>query len=591
MVRRCHLLTHQVEIMRWMLIIAGALALLSGCEPKPDLSSPPKPAAITANQHSGWSDFREDFIERYFERFPIVAVGAGRHEFDGRLPDMSPEGIAERLAWLNERRTVALEYSDAELLGTAAFERDYLVAAIDQALFTLDVSGFVTDNPVFYTNAIDPTVYLTFEYAPLPARMAAFVTHAENIPEYLEQMRANLRPPLARPHVQVTKGILDGMREFFVETVIGIFATVSDVEMQERLAAANVNAISALDEALAWLDKQEIDDDFALGEERFLTMLRMTEGVDTTIESLKAAGEADARSNLAKLEKACGIFAPDATLLACVAQVDAKKPEEGPVEGARRQLDDLKEFIIDNRIVSIPGEEEVRVDESPPYKRFNLAYIEIPGPYDAGLPSTYYIAPPDPAWSEQDRLSYLPGRKNLLYISVHEVWPGHFLQSMHASRAESSIDQVAETYSYLEGWAHYSEELMFEAGLDDGDAESHIGQLSNALLRNVRFLSAIGLHTEGMTVDESRQMFEEVGMQDYGNAIQQAQRGTFDPGYLNYTLGKLMIRRLRNEWVASRGGRSAWKDFHDEFLSFGGAPIPLIRSEMLGYAGGGLLPD
>jgi len=252
------------------------------------------------------------------------------------------------------------------------------------------------------------------------------------------------------------------------------------------------------------------------------------------------------------------------------------------VEGAREQLAGLKQFLLDEDIVSIPGTEDALVDEAPPHRRVNLAYIMIPGPFEQDLPSTYFIAPPDPAWSAEDQAAYLPGEKDLLYVSVHEVWPGHFLHFLHGKRSESVFGRLYYTYSTTEGWAHYAEQLMFDAGLDGGDPESHIGQLKNALLRNVRYLSAIGLHTGGMSVEDSRAMFEEMAFQDYGNAIQQAQRGTYDPGYLNYTLGKLMINKLREDWTATRGGRAAWKEFHDKFLSYGGPPIPMIRADMLG---------
>jgi uncharacterized protein (DUF885 family) len=136
-------------------------------------------------------------------------------------------------------------------------------------------------------------------------------------------------------------------------------------------------------------------------------------------------------------------------------------------------------------------------------------------------------------------------------------------------------------YAFAEGWAHYAEEMMWEAGLGNGDPEQHIGQLLNALLRNVRYLSAIGLHTGTMTVEESEKMFRDQAYQDAGNSKQQAARGTFDPAYLNYTMGKLMIMKLRSDWTASRGGQKAWKEFHDRFLSFGGPPVPLVRKSMM----------
>jgi hypothetical protein len=311
-------------------------------------------------------------------------------------------------------------------------------------------------------------------------------------------------------------------------------------------------------------------------------MLRETQGLDITLEELKAAGQADLDRNLDALHEACAEFAPGAGTEDCVRKVSERKPPEGAVGGATRQLPGLKRFIIDNGIVSIPGTEEALVDEAPPHRRFNFAYIEIPGPFEKGLPSVYYIAPPDPSWSEEDQLAYVAGETDLLATSIHEVWPGHFLQYLHSNRTENRIGRHFSTYSFGEGWGHYTEQMMLDAGYGDGDPEIKIGQLLNALLRNVRYMSAIGLHTGGMTVEQSQAMFEEKAFQDFGNASQQAYRGTYDPGYLNYTLGKLMINKLRDDWTAGRGGREAWGAFHDQFLSYGSPPIPLLREQMLG---------
>jgi hypothetical protein len=259
-----------------------------------------------------------------------------------------------------------------------------------------------------------------------------------------------------------------------------------------------------------------------------------------------------------------------------------RKPEGGSVEAARGQLVETKAFIQEQELVTIPGTEEALVAESPPYARSNFAYINIPGPFEVNQPSVYNISPPDPSWTEEVQRAYIPGEADLLFTSVHEVWPGHFLNFLHANRADWIFGRVFVTYAFGEGWAHYTEEMMVEAGLRGASAETRIGQISNALLRNARFLSAIGLHTQGMTVEESERLFLEEAYQDEGTARQQAARGTYDPAYLNYTMGKLMIRRLRDDWVADRGGRNAWKEFHDTFLSFGGPPIPLVRARMHG---------
>jgi uncharacterized protein (DUF885 family) len=193
----------------------------------------------------------------------------------------------------------------------------------------------------------------------------------------------------------------------------------------------------------------------------------------------------------------------------------------------------------------------------------------------------YYIAPPDPSWTPQEQRDYLPGKADLLFTSVHEVWPGHFLQVLHSNRTESLVARLFVGYAFAEGWAHYTEEMMWEMGFGNGDPETHIGQLTNALLRNARYLSAIGLHARGMTVEESERLFREEAYADAGTARQQSTRGTYDPAYLNYTMGKLLIRQLRDDWTASRGGRKAWREFHDRFLTYGGPPIPMVREAMM----------
>jgi hypothetical protein len=311
-------------------------------------------------------------------------------------------------------------------------------------------------------------------------------------------------------------------------------------------------------------------------------MLAVTERVTASLDELEAIGRADLRRNQDALRAECETFAPGASLGECMAAMDANKSPLGPVAEARMQLPALKQFLIDTDLVSIPGTEEALVEEAPPYNRQNSAYIDIPGPYETGMPSVYYIAPPDPSWTAEEQAAYIPGTKRLLFTSVHEVWPGHFLNFLHSNRAPSLFGRVFVGYAFAEGWGHYAEELVWEAGLERDSFETHIGQLSAALLRTCRYLSAIGLHARGMTQDESRELFRTECFQDEGTARQQAARGTYDPAYLNYTLGKLMIRKLRADWTATRGGRQAWKEFHDVYLSYGGPPIPLVRRAMLG---------
>jgi hypothetical protein len=433
-------------------------------------------------------------------------------------------------------------------------------------------------------------VYVAREYAPLPERLRAYTRYAMAIPVAAEQIRSNLRTPLPRTYVKLGHIMFGGLANFYEKDVPGIFAPVDDAQLQAEFRAANAGAIKAMRDLDAWFTQQEAGatDTFALGVDKFGEMMWATERVNVPLAQLKAIAERDLQRNLAALRESCAAFAGGQTIAACIAKMETDKEPGSPLDAAKAQLAGLRAFVEANRLVSIPGSEQVKVEESPPYDRWNFAQITIPGPYERNLPSIYQISPPDPQWTQAEQDAYIPGRAYLLFVSAHEVWPGHFVQFMHARRSSSKLGQVFWTYGFGEGWAHYCEEMMWEAGLGAGDPETHIGQLVQALLRNVRLISAIGLHTGTMTVAESETMFREQAYQDAGNARQQAARGTFDPGYGNYTLGKLMIRKLREDWTTPRGGRAVWLDFHDELLKYGSPPLPLVRKAMLGGDAGSL---
>ena len=562
-----------------------AVALLSGCR-RDDASRPPVAASApaVADQSAAFGTAVDGFIDGAFQHAPTFAANAGRHEFDGKLPDYSPAGLKATGDWLHAQRDRFAAFTDTQLDDRHRFQRDYVLAVIDGQLFWLEDSGFPYNNPAFYLGDLSPSMYLTRPYAPLAQRMAAFVAYQEALPTAIEQIKANFKLPLPASYIDLGVNSFAGYSSFFKTDVPAIFAEVEDGALQARFKASNATAIKATRDMAGWLaaQKPQATQDFALGAEKFSKMLQATERVDLPLDRLEAAGEADLQRNLDALEAACARFAPGESLQACVAMEAANKPEGGAVEGARAQLDSLRQFIVDKDLATIPGPEQAKVEEAPPFNRWNFAYIEIPGPYEKNLPSVYYIAPPDPSWSKAERDAYVPGQANLMFVSAHEVWPGHFLQFLHSNRSDWKFGQLFVGYAFAEGWAHYTEEMMFDAGLGGGTPEMHVGQIANALLRDVRFLSAIGLHTGSMTMAQSERMFLDKGLQDPGNARQQAARGTYDPAYLNYTLGKLMIMQLRQDWTATRGGRAGWKAFHDRFLEFGGPPIPLVRAQMLG---------
>jgi uncharacterized protein (DUF885 family) len=253
---------------------------------------------------------------------------------------------------------------------------------------------------------------------------------------------------------------------------------------------------------------------------------------------------------------------------------------------AAGQADQLRDFIIEHHIVTIPSDDVALVRPSPPFQRWNFAFLDGPGPFEhARLPSYYYLTPPDPSWPEAEQRSYIAPRYDMLFTTAHEVYPGHFIHGLHIRKHSSRVMQSFCTYSMVEGWAHYTEEMMFDAGVGDHAPRVRIGMLKQALLRNVRFLVALGEHTGTLTVEQAARLFETKAFADQGNARQQAVRGTFDPMYLSYTLGKLMIRKLSDDWLRLNP-QATLGEFHDAFLSHACAPIPVIRAAMLGPDGG-----
>jgi uncharacterized protein (DUF885 family) len=567
-------------------LVASAMAaalVVSGCR----VSNAPEGGNAQASaQQADWPSFVNNFIEASFRANPGFAVQQGRHEFDGQIADLSPQAISAEVDRLKKAIADAQAFTDDKLSPEQRFERDYLVAVAKGQLFWIDPTGAdqLHHNPASYLGFVDPSVYVTVPYAPKEQRLKAYIKFLQNVPRATEQMRANIQTPMATSFVDYAKSAFGGFVTYYPGDGMAAWKGVGTPEDQQALKTATDNAVKAMKDTVAWVESQRAASkpNFALGRAKFQRMLADTEMVTTPVEQLVQIGRADLASNQKLLGQACSRYAPGQTIEACMAKMSANKPQGGAVAGARAQLAGLKQFIQQHDIVTIPGPEEAKVEEAPPYNRQNFAYINIPGPYEKNLPSVYYIAPPDPSWPKAEQDAFVPGQADLLFTSVHEVWPGHFLNFLHANRSKFMFGRVFVGYAFAEGWAHYTEEMMRVEGVGGGTDETMIGQLSNALLRDCRFLSAIGMHTGSMTQQQSYDLYRNQCYQDPGNAKQQAARGTYDPAYLNYTMGKLMIRKLRDDWAASRGGQKAWKAFHDQFLSYGGPPIPLVRQQMMG---------
>ncbi len=547
----------------------------SGTITAPAPTPAPAPAPTATPTPSGppsaaWTAFVTSTFDQLYQLDPVFAAYQGRHEFDGRLDDWSDPGIQRTIDFW--RATIASAGTIGGLNADQQFERDYLLQMARGQLFFLVDADLPHRNPLFYINdGLDPDMYLTRDYADLPTRMRAVIALLRQVPAAVATIRANLRLPMPASFISLGGASFTGFATYYANDVPAAFASVNDPALQNQLAAAAAAAAQSMSDLAQWFDANagSATQNFALGPAAFLKMLSDSEGVDTTVDALQQAGQVDLQRNQTALTIACAQFAPGFSIQGCVARMNANQPADGLVAAATRQITELRNFVVTNDLLTIPSNDAVGVRIVPPYNSANGAYFAPTGPFDANVSAFYYINPNSGM-----------GEANLLFVTAHEVMPGHFQQFLHSNRAASLVGQLYVTYSFAEGWAHYAEEMMWEAGLR-GTAEAHVGQLSNALLRDCRFLAALGMHAQGMTLAQAQTLFQQQCFQSTGTATAEARRGTYDPLYISYTLGKLMIRKLRDDWTATRGGRIAWKAFHDEFLSRGGPPIPLVRQAMM----------
>jgi hypothetical protein len=567
-----------------------ALSCAAPAKPRPIVAPAPTAADAAFQKASA------EIYQAYFDRIPAapfsgsMGVALGMHQYDGKLPDDSPAALESRARFLSESRARLEAFSAAELSEGSRFERDVFVTRLRGAIFDLGARRTPWRSPLYYLGALSLINYTSRDYAPVDERARAVLSVCHAARGYLATARTNLEATMPRPVLGFAIQMIGGQIAFVEKDVAEALSGVTDPKLKTDLASGLVELVEQLGAFRDDLKNRlaQGTDQFALGEGSFLRMLEETEGIKIDLVTLESVGRADLQRNQRALEAAAHAFAADKPLSEALAAAGADRPSASEVVAlGRQQVVSLRAFLESHPIVTIPTDEQAEVRESPPFMRVNFASINQPGVFESRpLPSFYFISPPDPKWSEAEQRAYVPSRDGLLFTTIHEVWPGHFLDRLHRVRLESRVIKSFGSYATNEGWAHYVEEMMWDEGVAGQDPRAHIAQLLQALMRDGRFLSAIGLHTHGMTVAESQTLFVEQSFQDVGTARQQSMRGTLDPMYLNYTLGKLMILKLRADWRAKMGSAFDLRAFHDRLLSYGDAPLPLIRRAMLGDGSG-----
>lgn len=301
-------------------------ALFSACQPKPAANAAANAAAAAK---SNWDSFVEQFLTDYFTARPDFAVVQGKHEFDGKLPDLSEDGLKKLIAMLKASREKATAFKDVDLDDRQKFERTYLVAQIDKDLFWVETADQPHINPYYYSDTLDPDVYVSREYAPLETRIKSYTAYARNVPLALQQIKANLKLPLAKNLARIGAQTIGGLADFYETDVVKVFAPVKDEAAQKSFKEANTAAAKAVREFKSWLDEQEKvgNDGFALGAEKFKAMVRQTEGVDIDLAQLEEIGRRDLQRNTDAMKAECDKYAPGKTLKECSDKASASKAD------------------------------------------------------------------------------------------------------------------------------------------------------------------------------------------------------------------------------------------------------------------------
>ena len=548
--------------------MSSVLALgLSACPPA---STTPRAELGEARR---FVELRDRIVARLLDESPSWGRDLGMHEYDGRVGDYSAKGLAARRAFLEESIAALDAISATTLSQDDALDRAILNNEMSRALFALAEWHQPSEQPQFYEDIFTVNSYVDRAYAPIELRARQLLAHEEAGLLQVPNIKKNLVLPLSRTVAKVAAKNYAGYAEYLRTDVMTVFKGVGDAEFQKRLLSSNEQLAQAADALAAWLEKDVApagnDAQHVLGADRFRKLLAAQEGLTTSIDELSVIAERDLAQNKAAYETLRKTTTPTRPAVTELMGVAAKLVEES------------RQFLVDEKIVTIPSNDTVTVRESPPFLRWNSAFLEASGPFDPYRVAFFYITLPDPTWPKKEQEEYVSPFGVMLATTVHEVYPGHFLQGRFIERAPTKVQKMAWSYSFGEGWAHYAEQMMIEEGFHASDPQAKLGQRGDALLRNCRFVVSIGLHTRGMTLAQATRRFVDECHQDEATARGQAERGAFDPGYFAYTLGKLQILALREEAKRKLGASFSLQKFHDALLSHGAPPLALIRDRVL----------
>jgi uncharacterized protein (DUF885 family) len=550
------------------------------------------PSAEGTDVPSPFTAFVDDYFDAYFSWKPSEGTAAGLHKYDDRLEDGSGDAAKKRVETVEGLQARLEKLRVSKLTEDEAIDAEVLDGLMKAELLDLEVVRTWRKNPMGYIATAPGAVdgLMKRDFAPAATRLRSVIARLKATPAMFAALRANVdNPPKEFTDLAVRMG--EGSIGFYRDTVRDWAkgAAGADADLFKEFNAANAAVVKSLTETVAWMKKDLLpksNGKYALGAETFARQLLYEEMVDIPLDKLLAIGEA----NLKRDQEAFRAVAEKIDVKKTSAEVMRSLSDDHPTEAdlipsARRTIEKARKFLVDKKIVTIPSEVRPTVLETPPYARNgSFASMDTPGAYETkATEAFYYVTPTEKDWSAKQKEEHLRlfNAPVMQIITIHEAFPGHYIQFLYAKQYPTKTRKLTNCGSNVEGWAHYCEQMTVEEGYGDGDPKIRLAQLSEALLRDCRFVVGIKLHTRGMTVEEGAKVFEKEGYQEPATAYEEARRGAYNPTYLYYTLGKLQIYKLREDYRKATGKDYKLETFHNEFVRQGGIPIKLIRRILL----------
>lgn len=544
----------------------------------------------------------DEFIRGYLAARPLQGTALGFHEYDGRIYEHTRLAIDAELARLRRFEDRLNKFDMAKLGPRAAIDLRLLQAAIRKELFLMQDMAIYEHNPMTYARAIDVNVYIKRKYAPIEDRVRSIIVVENQAPNIIIAAKTNLADVLPKPYVELAIQIARGSSEFLKKNLPEGLTDLKDESLRNVFNQSNRRAAAALADYAAWLEKEKLPKaiaDFAIGEEKYQRFLAETELVDLPPAKILELGLSEIKKEQEVFTEAAKKIDETRPAPVVFKQIQGDHPTaENLIAEVTKRLDAVRKFVVDRKLVTIPSDVRAQVKETPQYRRAtSFASMDTPGAFEKRANEAYfYITPPESDWPEPQKEEWLTSFNYYMedLLSIHEAYPGHYVQFLHLNASKASrAEKIFGATSFIEGWAHYCEKMIIDEGFGapvganpsedelQRAAKYRMVQAQAALVRLCRLCVSIKMHTQGMSVDEATKFFQENCYYEEKPARAEALRGTFDLGYLNYTLGKLQILKLRKDYQEQEGDKFSLKKFHDEVLNHGMLPIRLLREVML----------